>query len=351
LNVGAYVVRRALLSVVVILGTITLTFFISHAVPGNPAVLFAGQNPTPDQIAKITKEYGFDTPLYNQFFIYVTQLFSGNLGSAYSLAFTPVSDLIFKALPNTFTLAALATAFAALIGIPLGVEAAKRSGKWIDSVLRIFSVGFVATPTFWLGLMFQIVFAASLGLLPLAAYGGSLLYTDLHPIRTITGSYLVDSLLSGNTQGFLAIFWSMILPVVTLALYPIGVLTRQTRASMQANLSQDYIRTARAYGIPESKINYSLALRNTLPLVIVILGLNFAGSIIGVVFVEDVYALFPGIGHLICQAAGTCISSTGIGSLDYPLITGLTLVVAVIYVGVNFVVDMVHIYFDRRLIR
>jgi len=351
LNAGAYVVRRALLSVVVILGNVTVTFFLSHAVPSNPAVLFAAQNPTPEQIANITRRYGFDTPLYNQFVIYVSQLATGNFGQSYSLALTPVSQLISAALPNTFTLAALATGLAALVGIPLGVGAARRSGRLIDSLVRIFSVGFVAVPTFWLGLMFQLFFASYLGILPLSSYGGTLLYTDLHPIKTVTGSYLLDSIISGDLQGFLAVSWSMILPVLTLALYPIGVVTRQTRASMQGILSQDYVRTARAYGIPESKINYSFALRNALPPIVVVLGLIFAGSIIGVVFVEDVYALFPGLGHLLCHAAGTCITSTGIGSVDYPLIVGLAVVVSIIYVLSNFVVDIVQIYFDRRLIR
>ena len=350
MNVGAYVVRRALLSVLVILGTVTVTFFLSHAVPANPAVLFSGQNPTPDQIAAITKTYGFDTPLYNQFFIYLSQLLSGNLGQSYSLSLTPVSQLIAAALPNTFTLAGLATGLAALVGIPMGVAAARRSGRLLDSFVRIFSVGFVAIPTFWLGLMFQLIFAGYLGILPLASYGGTLLYTDLHPIRVITGSYLLDSILSGDLPGFLALSWSMILPVLTLALYPIGVVTRQTRASMQGILSQDYIRTARAYGIPENKINYSFALRNALPPIIVILGLIFAGSVIGVVFIEDVYALFPGLGQLLCHAAGTCISSTGIGAVDYPLIIGLAVVVSIIYAAANFVVDIVQIFFDRRAI-
>jgi len=351
LNVWGYVARRALLSVAVVLGTVTVTFFLSHAVPANPAVLFAAQNPTPEQIANITKAYGFDTPLYNQFVIYLGQLVSGNLGQSISLSFIPVSQLIAAALPNTFTLAALATGLAALVGIPLGVAAARRSGRIIDSLVRIFSVSFVAIPTFWLGLIFQLIFAGYLGILPFSSYGGTLIYTGLHPIRTITGSYLLDSLISGNLQGFLAVSWSMILPVLTLALYPIGVVTRQTRASMQGILSQDYVRTAKAYGIPESRINYTFALRNALPPIIVVLGLIFAGSIIGVVFVEDVYALIPGLGQLLCHAAGTCVSSTGIGSIDYPLIIGLAVVVSIIYAVSNFVVDMVQIYFDRRLIR
>ncbi len=333
------------------MGTITVTFFLSHAVPSNPAVLFAGQNPTPDQLAIITKRYGFDTPLYNQFAIYLTQLLSGNLGQSYSISLAPVSDLIFTALPNTFTLAALATALAALVGIPMGIVAAVRSGRFLDSLVRVFSVGFVAIPTFWLGLIFQLIFAAYLGILPLSSYGGTLLYTDLHPIRTITGSYLIDTVLSGNLQGLFAVSWSLILPVLTLALHPIGVIARQTRSSMQAILGQDYIRTAKAYGIPESKINYSFALRNALPPIAVILGLIFAGSVIGVVFVEDVYVLFPGMGYLLCHAAGTCISSTGIGAVDYPLIVGIAVVVSIVYVAANFVVDMVQIYFDRRVIR
>ncbi len=337
--------------VVVLVGTITVTFFLSHLVPSNPAIFFGGQNPTPQEIQRITQEYGFNTPLYNQFYIYLRDVLTGNLGMSLSFQL-PVLALILEGLPNTLTLAAISTAIALLIGIPLGIEAARHAGKRVDSLLRVFSVGFVGLPQFWLGIILQLVFAIWWGILPIGSYGGTLTYLSFHPIKTITGSYLVDALLSGNMGGFAAIAESMILPVITLSLYPLGIIVRHTRASMLATLNQDYVRTARAYGIPEREINYGLAFRNALPPVLIYAGLIFAGSIIGVIYVEDVFNLIPGIGYLVIYGTGTGISSSGIsGSVDTPLILGVAIVTAIIYALSNFAVDLVQIYYDRRIIK
>ncbi|MDV3244646.1 MAG: ABC transporter permease [Nitrososphaerales archaeon] len=351
MNIGAYVIRRALLTAVVVFGTITVTFFMSHVVPNNPAILFAGQSSDPAQIKLWTERLGLDKPLYVQFETWLYQVFTGNLGDSYSFSNQPILPLIASSLPNSFTLAALTTILAATIGIPLGVEAAKRGGKRLDSILRIFSVSFVALPQFWLAQLLQLAFNVNLHVLPLSSYGGTLLYTAQHPINTITGSFVIDTLITGNFAAFSAITWSMVLPVTALALYPIGVIMRQTRSSMMGILSQDYIRTARAYGLSAREINYRYALRNALPPIIVILALVFAGSIIGVVFVEDVFSLYPGLGPLIRQATGTGITSSAIGAIDYPLALGLTIIVTIVYTVSNFAADMVHIYFDRRLIR
>lgn len=351
MDIGTYVIRRSILVGVVVLGTITVTFLLSHVLPGNSAILLAGQNPTPAQIARLTHEWGLDKPLYVQYLVYLQKLFTGDFGVSYSFSLRPVLPLILSSLPNTFTLAAIATLLAAAIGIPVGVEAARRSGRRLDSFMRVFSVGFVALPQFWLALLFQLLFAVYLHVLPLSSYGGTLLYMNLHPVRAITGSYFLDTLLSANLQEFAAVSWSMILPVVTLALYPIGVVVRQTRASMVGILSQDYIRTARAYGISEREINYRFALRNALPPILIVLGLIFAGSVVGVVFVEEVYSLYPGLGFMILQGTGTSISSTGISAPDVPLILGITIITSLIYSISNFAADMLQIYFDRRVLR
>lgn len=335
----------------VVLGTVTITFFLSHLVPGNPAVFFAGIQSTPQEVQQWTARLGLNKPLPVQFEIYMRNMLTGNFGDSWSNSNDPILPLIEQSLPNTFTLAAISTAIAALIGIPLGVEAAKRKNGKFDSFLRLFSVGFVAIPQFWLALLLQLFFNVDLHVLPLASYGGTLLYIQNHPIKTITDSYLIDALLSGNFSGFTHVAWSLILPVTALALYPIGVVIRQTRSAMMGILSENYIRTARAYGLKESEINYSYALRNATGPIAVILALIFAGSIIGVVFVEDVFALYPGIGHLIEQSTGTGITSSAIGAIDYPLVLSLTVVVTIIYSVSNFVADLIQIYFDRRLIR
>jgi len=337
--------------VVVVLGTITVTFFLSHMVPSNPAVLFAGQAPTPQQVQEWTQRLGLDKPLYVQFAIYVENIFTGNFGNSYQeFAQEPVISLLQQSLPNSLTLAAISTIVAAVVGIPLGVEAAKSRGGKLDSFLRIFSVSFVAIPQFWLALLLQLFFNVELKVLPLASYGGTILYTQLHPIKTITGSYLVDSLITGNFSATTLILWSLILPVIALSAYPIGVVMRQTRSAMVGVLSENYIRTARAYGISERQVNYRYALRNALPTVIVILAIVFAGSTIGVVFVESVFALKPGLGYLVSESTGTGISVGAIGTVDYPLVLGVTVVTSIIYALSNFAADLLHIYLDRRLI-
>lgn len=353
MNLKSYLLRRTGLMVMVIVGTITITFFLSHIVPSNPAILLAGQNPTPEQIERITHEYGLDQPLYLQYFLYLKQVFTGNLGVSYSFSLTPVLQLIIQSLPNSFTLGALSTIFAAIVGIPLGVEAAKRNGKRIDSILRIFSVGAVALPQYWLGLLLQLIFSVYLGILPLASYGGTLTYFDTHQIRTITGSYLVDSLIEENFQVFFEVLKSMILPVITLSFYTIGVVIRQTRSAMIGVMNENYIRTSRAYGLSETKVSYKYALRNALPPIIVTLALAFAySSTVGVVYVEEIFNLSPGLGFLVRYSSGTGISSTGIsGALDYQLILGIAILTSIIYVISNFVADMLQIYFDRRLVK
>jgi peptide/nickel transport system permease protein len=348
LNVGWYVLRRALLSFFVVIGTIIVTFYLSHLLPGNPALLYAGSNPSPGEIVKISQQYGFNKPVLTQFWIYISGIFSGNLGIS-NVVRQPVASLVFQALPNSLTLAALATIVAAVIGIPLGILAARSRNTRLDNFLRIFSMGAVAIPQFWSGLILQLVFFSWLHVLPLGGYGGSLFFIQNHPFPTITGSYVVDALLSGNFVIGGQLLWSLILPLATLSAYPIGVVTRQTRAAMIGALNQDFVRTARAYGIPRWEIEMKLALKNALSPVMVSLGLIFAGSLIGVVFVEDIFVLQPGLGALIRTGLGVGTTSTSISSPDVPLILGVAIVTCVVYVVTNFAVDMLQLVVDRRI--
>jgi len=171
---------------------------------------------------------------------------------------------------------------------------------------------------------------------------------------TITGSYVVDALITGNFGAEGQILWSLVLPVATLSAYPIGVIIRQTRASMIGVMNQDYIRTAKAYGVPRREIETKYALKNAFAPVLVSLGLIFAGSLIGVVFVEEIFVLQPGLGSLIRQGLGVGATSTSIGGQvgggpDVALIIGVAIVTCVVYVVTNFVVDMVQLTLDRRL--
>jgi peptide/nickel transport system permease protein len=351
LNVGWYVARRALLSFFVIIGTIIVTFFLSHLLPGNPAVLYAGSNPSPQEIQRITQQYGFNQPVLTQFWIYITSIFRGDLGISHA-ARAPVAGLVLQALPNSLTLAAMAAGIAGIVGIPLGILASRSRNSRLDNFLRIFSMGAVAIPQFWSGLILQIVFFSILHVFPLANYGGSLFFIQQHPIPTITGSYVIDALLSGNFVAEGQLLWSLVLPLACLSAYPIGVVIRQTRAAMIGTLNQDFIRTARAYGIPRREIETKFALKNALAPVIVSLGLIFAGSLIGVVFVEDIFVLQPGLGALIRVGLGIGFvgtTTTAIGTPDVPLILGVAIVTCIVYVVTNFAVDMIQILVDRRI--
>ena len=345
---GWYVARRAILSFFVIIGTIVVTFYFSHLLPGNPAVLFAGQSPGPAEIQRITQQYGFDKPVLTQFWIYISAIFRGDLGTS-AVVRQPVSSLVLQALPNSLTLAAMAALIAAAVGIPLGILASRSRNSRLDNFLRIFSIGAVAIPQFWSGLVLQLIFFSGLHIFPLGAYGGSLFYIQQHPIPTITGSYVIDALLSGNFTVEGQLLWSLVLPLVTLSAYPIGVVTRQTRAAMIGTMNQDFIRTAKAYGIPRREIEMKFALKNALAPVIVQLGLIFAGSLIGVVFVEDIFVLQPGLGALIRTGLGVGSTSTSIGAPDVPLILGFAIVASIVYVVTNFAVDMIQLVVDRRI--
>jgi peptide/nickel transport system permease protein len=348
LNVGWYVVRRALLSFLVVIGTIIITFYLSHLLPGNPAALYAGSNPSPEEIQRIAQQYGFNQPPLTQFWIYITSILRGDLGTSVIVR-QPVSSLVVQALPNSLTLAAMAALIAAVFGIPLGILAARSRNTKLDNFLRIFSMGAVAIPQFWSGLILQLVFFSGLHIFPLGAYGGSLFFFQQHSIPTITGSYVIDALLSGNFAAEGQILWSLVLPLVTLSAYPIGVVIRQTRAAMIGALNQDFIRTARAYGIPRREIEMKYALKNAFAPVLVSLGLIFAGSLIGVVFVEDIFVLQPGLGSLIRTGLGVGTTSTSIGAPDVPLILGVAIITCIVYVVTNFAVDMIQIAVDRRI--
>ena len=348
MNVGWYVARRAIFSFFVIIGTIVVTFYLSHLLPGNPAVLFAGQSPGPEEIQRITQQYGFDKPLLTQFWIYLSGIFRGDLGTSV-VARQPVSSLVLQALPNSLTLAGMAALIAGAFGVPLGILASRSRNSRLDNFLRIFSIGAVAIPQFWSGLILQLVFSSGLHIFPLSNYGGSLFFIQLHNIPTITGSYVIDAFLSGNFAVEGQLLWSLVLPLVTLSAYPIGVVTRQTRAAMIGTMNQDFIRTARAYGIPRREIEMKFALKNALSPVIVQLGLIFAGSLIGVVFVEDIFVLQPGLGALVRTGLGVGSTSTSIGAPDVPLVLGVAIVASIVYVVTNFAVDMIQLSVDRRI--
>lgn len=337
-----YVVRRIITAVPVVLGVIVITFFLSRVVPADPAVLLAGTSATHEQIESIRVSLGLRQPIYIQFYLYLQGLFTGRWGRSYVTNF-PVLESIFAVLPNTLTLVALAMAFAFIIAIPIGVIGAVRRNTIADHSSRVFAASILAMPSFWLGMILQLVFffvlrQASLPHLPLSGPVDAVLLLR-NPVQPVTGSLLIDSLITGNFRVFSDAAVHTILPVVTLSAFATGTLIRQVRSAMIGVLNEDYIRTARAYGLPSRMIHFKLALKNAIIPALILIGLIFAGSMIGVFFVETIFAL-PGLGSL---------ATTAIRNLDYPLILGAAIFVSIIYVISNLAVDIIQVYLDRRV--
>lgn len=336
-SVGQYLVKRSLLALFVILGIIIITFFLSHVVPSNPATLWAGAHPTAQEIARVRQELHLNSSIYVQFYYYVVGLLHGNLGTSIRTHDPVLSDIAFF-LPNTLTLIFISLAISVIVGIPLGIIAAVRKYKAIDYLTRMLAITGIALPTFWLGMVLQMIFNKNLNLLPVGGYMSTTV-TFQYPITRITGSYLIDSLVTGNWTAFVSVVRHLILPAITLATYPTGLVIRQMRGSMLEVLEDNYIKTSKAYGIQDSVIHYRYALKNAINPVLVVLSLSFAYSLIGAFYVEDVFNL-PGLGQYATQS---------ILSLDYPAIVGVTIVVAIFYVIVNLVVDLLQYFIDRRI--
>lgn len=337
-SVAQFVVRRSLLALLVIIGIIFITFFLSHVVPSNPATLWAGAHPTAEEIIQVRQQLHLNDPVYVQFYYYLLNLLHGNMGTSIRTHDSVMSDITFF-LPNTLTLIFISLIISVIIGLPLGIISAVKKYKAIDYVTRLFAISGIALPTFWLGMVLQMIFNKDLNLLPVGGYM-SVAITYQYPITHITGSYLIDSLITGNLPAFFSVLKHLILPAITLATYPTGLVIRQTRGSMIEVLEDNYIRTSRAYGIKNYIIYFKYALKNAINPVLVVLSLSFAYSLIGAFYVEDVFNL-PGLGQY---------ATLSILSLDYPAIVGVTIVVAIFYVVINLVVDVLQHYIDRRIV-
>jgi peptide/nickel transport system permease protein len=329
-----FVARRVLLVVPVLFGLLVLTFFLVRVVPNDPSAVLAGQNATRAQIEEIRAKYGFDKPLVVQFFIYLRQVVQADFGTSVHSG-RPVAQDIFQRLPATLELTFAALLLAGGLGIPLGVLAAVYHNRPIDHLLRFFTVGGLAIASFWFAIMLQLLFSMQLDLLPLRGR----IATAVDAPRTLTGFYLVDSLLTGR----LAAFWSALrhiaLPAVTLAFGAMATITRFTRSGVLDTLQKDYVTYETAVGYPRIKLIAVYVLRNSLVATVTQIGLLFGALLAGAVVVEAIYD-WPGIGSYAVLAIFTS---------DYKAILAVTLLVGVVYAGVNILVDVVHGWMDPRV--
>lgn len=330
-----HLLRKQLTDIlIVVIGVSLITFVISHLIPGDPARLIAGERASDEIVAGIRQQLGLDLPLYQQYFRYMGDLLQGDLGQSIR-THRPVLEDLQLFFPATLELALAALLLSILIGVPLGVLSAVYNNRWIDHISRTLAVAGISTPAFWLGLGLIVLFYGHLGWLP----GGGRLDQGLTPPPTVTGFHLIDTLLAGDLTGFVSAARHLLLPSVTLAFVNLGVITRQIRGAMLEQLGEDYIRTARAYGLSQTTVVLRHALPNALIPSITVIGLALGDLLYGAVLTETVFA-WPGMGAYVVKS---------IQALDFPAVMGFAIVVSFIYVLLNRFIDLLYRLVDPRI--
>jgi peptide/nickel transport system permease protein len=300
-----YALRRVLISIPTVFGVILIVFLMVRLAPGDPAMRLAGEFADQATIERIRERFGLNRPPHEQFGIFVANLARGDLGRSTRTNRPVVQDLR-QYFPNTIELALGAITVSLLIGIPAGIVAAMRQNTWADLVIMMGSLIGVSMPVFWFGLLAILYFSVQLGWFPVAGRGT---------------------------------FAHLVLPAVTLGVSSMAIVARMTRSSMLEVLSQDYIRTARAKGLMDKSVVLKHAFRNALVPVVTIIGLQFGQLMAGAVLTERVFT-WPGIGRLLVDS---------IDARDYPVVQGAVLLIAVSFIVINIVVDIVYAVIDPRI--
>ncbi len=300
-----FVVNRFLQVIPVLFGITILVFLMLHLVPGDPARTMVGIEASAEQIEQTREKLGLNKPLPEQFFLFVSKALKGDLGNSIRTGL-PITEEIADRLPVTIKIAIGATIFATVFGILCGIVAAVNHNKLGDSLVMVISLISISTPSYFLGLLLMLVFSLQFGWFPTIGIS-----TPIH----------------------------YVLPIVTLGAQSMGLIARMTRSGMLDVLRQDYIRTARAKGLPERIVIYVHAFKNALIPVVTVVGLRFGGLLAGTVLVESVFAV-PGIGRFMVEA---------VLIRDYPVVQGTVLVVAASFVFINLLVDVLYGLIDPRI--
>ncbi len=304
-SLGRYIFRRLLFTLPALLGVTLVVFLLVHLIPGDPARLVAGLLATNEEVERIRVELGLNRPLYIQYFIFLKDILSGNLGLS-AVTRTAVITEIGSRFGATLSLAVTSVVLATGLGVVAGVSSAASHNTILDYSVMVIALAGVSIPIFWLGIMLMLVFSVHLHWLPAGGYG-----TPVH----------------------------LILPSIALAAFSIAIIARITRSSLLETLGMDYVRTARAKGLSHRLVVYRHALQNALIPVITVVGLQFGTLLGGAVLTETTFA-WPGLGRLLVGA---------ISSRDYPVIQGIVLVFASLFVLVNLAVDVLYAYVDPRI--
>jgi peptide/nickel transport system permease protein len=301
-----FILRRLISAIPLIFAIITIVFVVLRvAIPGDPVYTLAGDTASPELIERIRQKYGFDRPVLEQYLIFMGNALRGDLGNSIKFG-EPVTSVIAKAFPFTVLITLQSVTVGTLIGLVVGITAAVKRGTWIDRISMLVVIFVNAFPTFWLGIILVLIFSVGLRVLPVEG--------------------------AGTWQHF-------VLPVTTLSLGQAALIARLTRSSLLEILNADYIRTARSKGLADRRVIFLHALKNALIPIVTVVGLSFGGLLGGAVITESIFGL-PGVGRLTIAA---------ISDRDYPMIQGTVLLVAVSFIVVNLVVDVIYAYIDPRI--
>ncbi|WP_344980229.1 ABC transporter permease [Streptosporangium fragile] len=331
-----FLIRRVVTALLLAVGITLVTFVLTNLVPGDPVAANLGQRALGDPaiVAQWRAEHGLDKPLPQQYLLHLQGVLQGDLGMSQQ-SHRPVLDDLAEAVPATLELAGVAILISVVAGVAFGVIAALRRDRLSDHVLRIVSLVGISVPTFWLALTAFYVFFYRLQVTP----GSGRLDPGMSPPPKVTGLYTVDSALAGQWDVFASAAGHLITPALVLALYTIGLLTRFTRSAVLEVLGQDYVRAARAKGLPPRVILFRYVLRSALVPVITVAGLAFGSLLSGTVLVEAIFA-WPGVGQYAYKSATT---------LDLPAVMGVGLVVGCVYLVINLIVDVLYGIIDPRV--
>jgi dipeptide transport system permease protein len=331
----AMILKRVAMAIPSLIGVVIVTFLLTRALPGDPAAYFAGPAATQEAIEEVRVKLGLDKPLVVQFGHYVADLAHGNLGTSLTTGL-PVATELRTRLPASAELTLLGLLVSILIAVPLGILAATRPNSLIDHACRIISTAGVSLPVFFTGLILVYVFYYQLGWAPAPLGRLDVFYS---PPPQVTGFYLIDSLIAGDGGTFIAALKQLILPALTLAIFSLAPIARMTRASMLAVLSSDFVRTARASGLSSYTVIVTYAFRNAMLPVITTLGMVFSFLLGANVLVEKVFA-WPGIGSYAVEA---------LLASDFAPVQGFVLTMAVMYVAINLMIDVLYGVIDPRV--
>ena len=301
----SYLLRRILQVIPITFGILTLIFALIHMIPGDPATQIAGENARAEDIERVRKDLGLDKPLWKQYVSYLVNLTRGDMGKSFQTG-EPVTREIMARYPATLQLAFGGMFIAILVAVPLGIISAIYRNSWIDNVARFFALIGVSMPSFWFGPLLIMLFAIQLNLVPVSGRDG----------------------------------WrSMILPSLTMGLALAAILTRMIRVSLAEELNQLYVTTALSKGLTKNRAVFRHALRNALIPVITIVGLQFGSLLTGAIITEQIFS-WPGLGRLLIQS---------IGARDYPQVQASILVIALTYILVNLLTDLLYSFVDPRI--